>query len=79
MVTAGMAEEMTGRSKGSQKRQMLVYLPGETVTAVKIAGVEDRSSVSSIVEEAVNAWLDKRKKNLDRKLKPRAPRRAVTE
>ena len=74
-----MAEEMAERSKGPQKRQMLVYLPDDTITAVKIAGVEDRSSASSIVEEAVNAWLEKRQKRIDRKLKPRPQRRATNE
>lgn len=58
------------KSKGAQKRQMLIYLPEETVTAVKIAGVEDRTPVSAIAEEAINAWLLRRQKKIERKIKP---------
>jgi hypothetical protein len=56
-------------TKAKPKRQMLVYLPEETVTAIKIAGVEDRESVSSIIERLVEGWLRRRKAQSERKQK----------
>jgi len=58
------------KNKKSMKRQMLVYLPPETITALKIAAVEDGGSVSAIVEELANAWLERRRTRADRKAKP---------
>ncbi len=63
---------MTGSKNGKggkakSKRQMLVYLPEETITALKIAGVEERESVSSIIERLVDKWLQHRLARFERK------------
>lgn len=55
--------------KASAKRQMLVYLPSETIAALKIAGIEEGTSVSAIVEELAAKWLERRRTRFDRKTK----------
>lgn len=56
-----------GKSREGEKRQLLVYLPVEVITALKIAGIEDGTSVSRIVEEIAASWLKRRQARIDRK------------
>lgn len=41
---------------------MLVYLPPDLIRAVKVAGIEIDLTASEIVEEALVAWLRRRKR-----------------
>jgi hypothetical protein len=65
-----MASRKTAvKDKTPTKRQILIYLPPETITALKIAGVEDKVSVSAIFEELAKKWLERRRTRMDRKTK----------
>lgn len=44
------------------RRQLLVYLPPDLIRALKIAGIELDLTGSEIVEEALVAWLRRRKR-----------------
>jgi len=57
------------KDKPPRKRQMLVYLPTDTITALKIAGVEDGVPVTAIIEELATRWLARRRTRLERKTK----------
>jgi hypothetical protein len=63
--------EKNVKSKTPGKQQMLVYLPPDTVTALKIAGVEDGVPVTAIIEDLATKWLARRRKRLEGKAKPR--------
>lgn len=43
------------------KKQMLLLVPEDLVKSMKIAGIEDDRTTSDIAEEAMRAWLAKRK------------------
>lgn len=45
------------RTLADGRTQMLIYLPPDMIKALKLLAVEQESSVSQLVEEAVGAWL----------------------
>lgn len=67
MYRAGMARSRTDsgeppkrRTLGDGRVQMLVYLPPDVVKAIKQAALDDDTSASAVVEEAIEAWLARR-------------------
>lgn len=50
------------RSLGDGRVQFLVYLPPELVRELKLAAVHRDTSASAIVEQAVSAWLSRRRR-----------------
>lgn len=74
-----MVEHPSKKTKVAGKRQLLVYLPSETITALKIAGIEDDKPVSTIVETLVDKWLQRRQAQVQRGLKTSSTRSEANE
>lgn len=51
------AEAPRRRTLADGRQQVLLYLPPDMIKALKIAAVEQDSSVSQLVEALVTAWL----------------------
>lgn len=65
-----MAEQKKQTRKGrrplessEKKRQFLATMDADVIKAMKLAAIENETSASEILEEAVRQWLDRRAKN----------------
>lgn len=58
MRTMGNREASRIRADG--RRQLLVYLPPDLIKDVKKLAVDDDTTASAIVEEAVRQWVETR-------------------
>lgn len=56
----GKAPMGTKRVRADGRRQLLVYLPPKLIKIVKKLAVDDESTASAIVEEALRQWVDGR-------------------
>jgi predicted transcriptional regulator len=50
----------TARVHPDGRRQLLVYLPPELIKDIKKLAVDDDTTASAIVEEALRQWVEKR-------------------
>lgn len=50
----------TRRVRADGRRQLLVYLPPELIKVIKKLAVDDDTTASAIVEEALRRWVENR-------------------
>jgi antitoxin-like ribbon-helix-helix protein len=65
-VDAPTGRASTKRATSDGRQPLVVYLRPESIRALKIAAVENDTTASAIVAEAVSSWLsarDKRKRS----------------
>jgi hypothetical protein len=55
------------RQRADGRRQLLIYLAPEVIKDVKKIAVDDDTTASSITEEALRDWLERRVKKLTRR------------
>ncbi|MGU3542273.1 ribbon-helix-helix domain-containing protein [Methylobacterium sp. A52T] len=55
-----MGNTEASRVRADGRRQLLVYLPPELIKDLKKLAVDDETTASAIVEEAVRQWIEKR-------------------
>ncbi|MGU3466431.1 ribbon-helix-helix domain-containing protein [Methylobacterium sp. C33D] len=55
-----MGNTEASRVRADGRRQLLVYLPPELIKDLKKLAVDDETTASAIVEEAVRQWVKKR-------------------
>ena len=56
----GSGNKETTRVRADGRRQLLVYLPPELIKGIKKLAVDDETTASAIVEEALRQWVDNR-------------------
>jgi hypothetical protein len=61
-VDAATGRATTKRATSDGRQPLVVYLRPESIRALKIAAVENDTTASAIVAEAVSSWLSAREK-----------------